>query len=276
MAQDFFTILDSFTRPAVLSRTAGRVKVERVNRSTTTEERDRVKCGTGRAVLSAINTRPPNGILVAMAFIPRAHTAPALAPALAGLASSLAAALVFATAHALIIVPIWNRVAGGVALAAIAGAGCGQAFSVMHPDATHHGMKRAMQLGARYGAHLWLAVAPVSLADALLRAGGVARRYDPLADIVAVLLALAGGWTLGHRVRGTRRAAVWGALATLLLTCAMGGPVPIARNVRALGIWLAVLPACVVAGSTLGAVLTWWECRAAPSSPPSCSEPGSA
>ena len=193
-----------------------------------------------------------------MAFILRAYTAPALAPALAGLASSVAAALVFATAHSLIIVPIWNRVAGGMTLAAIAGAACGHAFSAIHPDAAHHGVKRAVHLGARYGALLWLAVVPVSLADAVLRAAGIARRYDPLADIVAVVLALAGGWILGNSIGRTRRAAVWGALATLLLTCAMGGPVPIARNLRALGIWLAVLPACVVAGSTLGAVLTWW------------------
>jgi hypothetical protein len=201
-----------------------------------------------------------------MALFARARAAPDLAPALAGLASGVAAALVFASAHALIIVPIWNRVAGGMALAAIAGAVCGQAFSVIHPGATDHGTRRAASLGARYGALLWLAVAPVSLADALLRAAGIARRYDPLADIVAVLLALAGGWTLGHLIGRTRRAAVWGALATLLLTCAMGGPVPIARNGRTLGIWLAVLPACVVAGSTLGVLLTWWECRAVPSS----------
>lgn len=200
-----------------------------------------------------------------MALFARSRAIPNLAPALAGFASSVAAALVFATAHALIIVPIWNRVAGGVALAAIAGTFCGQAFSALFPDATHDGMRRAVSLGARYGALLWLAVAPVSLADALLRAAGIARRYDPLADIVAVLLALAGGWILGHRIGGTRRAAMWGALATLLLTCAMGGPVPIARNGRTLGIWLAVLPACVVAGSTLGVLLTWWECRAAPS-----------
>ena len=211
-----------------------------------------------------------------MARFPRAHAAPDLAPALAGLASSVAAALVFATAHSLIIVPIWNRVAGGVALAAIAGAACGQAFSAIHPDAAHHGVKRAVYLGARYGALLWLAVVPVSLVDAVLRVAGIARRYDPLTDIVAVLLALAGGWFLGHRIGRTRRAAAWGALATLLLTCAMGGPVPIARNLRAFGIWLAVLPACVVAGTILGAVLTWWECRASQNSRSSRSALGSA
>ena len=211
-----------------------------------------------------------------MALFARALAAPDLAPALAGLASSVAAALVFATAHAFIIVPIWNRIAGGMALAAVAGAFCGQAFSALYPDATHHGMRRALQFGATYGALLWLTVAPVSLADALLRAAGIARRYDPLADIVAALLALAGGWTLGRRIGRTRRAAEWGALATLLLTCAMGGPVPIARNGRTLGIWLAVLPACTVAGGTLGVLLTWWACRASQSSRSSRSALGSA
>ena len=211
-----------------------------------------------------------------MALFARSRATPDLTPALAGLAGSVAAALVFATAHALIIVPIWNRVAGGVALAAIAGAVCGHAFSVMHPDATHHGMRRALLRGAIYGALLWLAVAPVSLADALLRAAGIARRYVPLADIVAVLLALAGGSSLGHRLGRTRRAAMWGALATLLLTCAMGGPVPITRDSRAFGIWLAVLPACTVAGGTLGVLLTWWACRASQSSRSSRSALGSA
>ena len=37
-----------------------------------------------------------------------------------------------------------------------------------------------------------------------------------------------------------------GAAATLLLTSAMAGPVPIGRSARALGIFLAVLPASLL------------------------------
>jgi hypothetical protein len=54
----------------------------------------------------------------------------------------------------------------------------------------------------------------------------------------------------------TRRAAIAGASATLLLTIAMAGPVPVGRSLRALGIFLAVLPAAVVGGAIL-AGLSW-------------------
>jgi hypothetical protein len=49
----------------------------------------------------------------------------------------------------------------------------------------------------------------------------------------------------------TRRASIAGASATLLLTIAMAGPVPIGRSLRALGIFLAVLPVAVVGGAIL-------------------------
>jgi hypothetical protein len=51
------------------------------------------------------------------------------------------------------------------------------------------------------------------------------------------------------------RGMVAGAAATLFLTFAMAGPVPIARNARALGIYLAVLPASIVGGAILGVVI---------------------
>ena len=178
---------------------------------------------------------------------------------LAGLGSGLAAALVFATAHALLIVPIWDRMLGGVAFAAVAGAGGGWAFGRIQAPTPRLGGMAALRRGAEFGALLWLAVAPVTLADVVLRATGVAPRYELIAVGVALVLALAGGWTLGSRLAGTRRAAIAGAVATLLLTCAMGGPVPIARNMRALGIWLAVLPACIVAGVVLASTARAWR-----------------
>jgi hypothetical protein len=57
-------------------------------------------------------------------------------------------------------------------------------------------------------------------------------------------------------LRGTRRAAVAGAVASLVLTMATAGPVPVARSGRALGIFLALLPAAVLAGCVLAAA-TW-------------------
>jgi hypothetical protein len=110
----------------------------------------------------------------------------------------------------------------------------------------------SMLAGARFGALLWLAVAPVTLVGALLPGTGFARRYETLEVIIAVVLALAGGAVLGDRLAGTWRARAAGALSGLLLTVAMAGPVPIANGGRAVRIFLAVLPVCGVAGAVLG------------------------
>jgi hypothetical protein len=154
---------------------------------------------------------------------------------------------VFAVAHAIVIVPVWNRSAFGLLSGALAGAVAGWAYTELGFDA------RAAS-GARFGALLWLAVVPVTLADALLRMLGIAPRYEIVAVIVAVVLALGGGALLGWRRTRRWRAAVAGAAATMLLTMAMAGPVPVGRSVRALAIFLALLPTAIVGGVVLGGI----------------------
>ncbi len=115
---------------------------------------------------------------------------------IAGAIAGLLAGLAFAALHALIIVPIWDRMLMGLAF----GAGAG------------------------------------------------------ITDAIAVLLAVSGGvavaWLRARRVRS----AVAMSLAALCLTLAMGGPVPVARSVRAAEIYLAVLVASLFAGVVLGAL----------------------
>ena len=175
---------------------------------------------------------------------------------IAGFLSGLAAGLVFATAHALLIVPIWNRMAFGLSSAAVAGLAAGWAFVELGFDragadprpswATH------AAAGLRFGALLWLAVVPVTLADTALRLAGIAPRFELVAVVVAVCLAITSGGFLGSRLGGTRRAMIAGAAATLLLTIAMAGPVPLPNGRRAVAIFLSVLPACMTAGLILG------------------------
>ena len=158
---------------------------------------------------------------------------------LAGVAGSLAAALVFASLHAVLIVPIWQHVPSAMVFTGVVGAGAGLAFAEIHGSsrlATH-----SPRDGARFGALLWLAVVPVTLVDALLRTTGVAPRYELFAVTVAVVLA-------------------------------------IGRSSRAFGIWLAVLPACVVAGLVMVGMLAIIARvgTAAPRSLSSRSEAGSA
>lgn len=163
----------------------------------------------------------------------------------------MAGALLFATLHAIIIVPIWDRMTSGLIFGAIAGAGAGWAFAEWYPAAVRARTKSNVGIGARFGALLWVAVAPVTGADAFLRAVGLAPRYELLAVAVAVLLALAGGGALGWLVTRRFRGGLAGAVAGLLLTLAMSGPVPVGRSSRALNIFLAVLPAAVLGGLAL-------------------------
>jgi hypothetical protein len=172
----------------------------------------------------------------------------------AGVLAGLCGALVFALAHAMIIVPIWSRSGSGFVLGALAGLVAGWAYGELGFDPTRNPARSLsvhLASGGAFGALLWLAVVPVSLVDALLRVLGIAPRYELGAVGVAVILALTGGALLGWGLMRTRRASLAGASATLLLTIAMAGPVPIGRSLRALGIFLAVLPAAVVGGVIL-------------------------
>jgi len=96
-----------------------------------------------------------------------------------------------------------------------------------------------------------MVVAPVTVADAVLRTLGLTPRYEILAVAVALVLALAGGGALGWQITRRFRGALAGAAAGLLLVVAMAGPVPVGRSARAFNIFLAVLPAAVLGGIAL-------------------------
>lgn len=169
----------------------------------------------------------------------------------AGAVAGLVAALFFAAAHALIIVPIWDRMTGGLAFGVGAGAVAGWAYHELYGVTAQRVWSAALR-GAIFGALLWLTVAPVSLVDAALRFVGFLPRYELAGVVIAVALAITSGAVWGWRGTKRKRGAVAVAAAALALTIAMGGPVPIGRSVWALGIFLAVLPAAIVAGAVVG------------------------
>lgn len=173
-----------------------------------------------------------------------------------GALAGVGAGLVFATAHAFIIVPIWDRMATGLAFAAVAGAVGGWTFTELYPQESGTRAAAAAAAGARYGALLWLAVSPVSAVDAALRRGGILPRYELVGVGVAVVLALATGALFGWYRTRRRRGVMAGAAATLLLTITMAGPVPIGNSPRAFSIFLSVLPASIIGGTIL-AVCIW-------------------
>ena len=177
--------------------------------------------------------------------------APVWMATIAGFVSGLLGALGFAAAHALLIVPIWGRMGAGLLFGALAGSVAGWALTELEPAPANESVGATAARGARFGARLWCLVAPVTVADALLRLAGIAPRRELLAVAVALTLAVGAGAAYGWRRSHRRRGALAGAAATLLLTVAMAGPVPISRSSRALGIFLAVLPLAALAGGIL-------------------------
>ena len=168
---------------------------------------------------------------------------------LAGVLAGLGGALVFATVHAILIVPIWTRAAGGFAFGAVAGGAIGLAYTELAFEARAHA-------GVRFGALLWLVVAPVTLVDATLRALQ-APRSETIAVVVAVALSLAGGALLGWARARSWRAVLAGGAAALALMLVMGGPVAVGRGPRGVGIFFGVLLAAAVGGALLGSLSCW-------------------
>ena len=169
---------------------------------------------------------------------------------LAGAAAGLIAGLAFAGAHALIITPIWSRMIGGLLFGVIAGAAAAWAYGELQAEHT----PASVASGLRFGVMLWLSVVPVTLVDAALRATGYAYAHRDITDAIAVVLAVAGGVTLGVLRGPRRRATVACAVASLVVTMAMGGPVPVGRNVRTVEILFAVLLASLVGGVAVGVI----------------------
>ncbi|HJU89844.1 MAG TPA: hypothetical protein VJ672_10655 [Gemmatimonadaceae bacterium] len=200
-----------------------------------------------------MSTAQPDAATIDVATTVRSATRQAV---LAGGVAGLAAALTFATAHAIIIVPIWNRMGSGILSAVLGGLAAGWAFAELGfipRGQFSRGVYAAA--GARYGALLWLAVVPVTLVDTVLRLTGFTDFAELGAVAIAVTLAIGAGALLGDRRVGSNRARIAGAAATLMLTIAMAGPVPLPNGARAIGIFLAVLPACIVAGVVLAVIV---------------------
>jgi len=174
----------------------------------------------------------------------------ARAAVLAGAVAGLTAGLTFATAHAFIITPIWDRMVGGLVFGMLAGAAAGWAYAELQPPAS----TGSLRSGLAFGVLLWLAVVPVTLANAPLRTSGFAHAHESLTDAIAVVLAVAGGAALGWLRAARLRAVVACGAAAVVVTMAMGGPVPVVNGVRPIEILFAVLAASLIGGAVVGAL----------------------
>lgn len=155
----------------------------------------------------------------------------------------LVGAVSFATVHALAIMPIWNRIPGGLIQAVPAGIALAWAFDHL---ARTEGWRTAAH-GAAFGALLFLTLVPGTAFSNALRLAGV-RAGDWPGALGALAVAAATGWSAGWILTRDRRAARALAIATVILTIGASGPIPVVNGPRAAWLFVGFIPICVAAG----------------------------
>ena len=166
-----------------------------------------------------------------------------------GALAGVTGAALFAIIHSLLIFPVWARFLGHLPFALGAGVGLALAYDEAAFAAP---CWRSPVGGARFGLITFLALAPATLFSNGLRAiGAFGGANGPVGVagtlVLAVVSGATGGWLVTRRSRG---AYAFGA-ATLALTTAMGGTIPIVNSVRATWMFAGFLPICVGSGVAL-------------------------
>jgi len=156
--------------------------------------------------------------------------------------------LLFGFLHALLIEPIWSRLIGGLPFALLASAG----ITWCHYELVVHNRSRGgIVSGAAFGAAVWIALLPMTLLAAAIRAAGLRPRLGgfeaPLEFLVAAATGAVAGLALTRSLRGTLSAAA--CMAAVVL--AMGGPIAIGVGKTQRLLFLGFLPVFIGAGALL-------------------------
>lgn len=166
----------------------------------------------------------------------------------AGAAAGLIGVGVFGLVHAVIIVPIWDSLLGGVPFGVGGGLVMGWALSELRAagrwEATVWG-------GLTFGLLMWVLLVPMTAFGAILRATGVHGTDDAWEIVVECLLAFGMGALTGRLIGRRWRSALAVGSASLGLALAMGGPIPVTNSVRAAQLFAAFAGVYAFCGLTL-------------------------
>ena len=149
---------------------------------------------------------------------------------LSGVLAGCLAEIAFLALHAVVIVPIWRSAGSGLPFVIICGALIGGGLHLVFPPRAY----------LMIGAFLWGAVAITTL---IVQAGRALLVPPPELLEVAVSLLVSGGYGawVGQRMRGTRKAAIGGAVASMAMLVAASGPF-IQTTKRAMLLFFGLLP----------------------------------
>jgi hypothetical protein len=167
--------------------------------------------------------------------------------------------VLFGAAHAVVIVPIWSRLFGGVPFGLSAGVAMGWALFELRAAGR---FTSAPLSGLGFGVLLSVTLLPMTTVSVLLRETGFHSTDDTWETILEVLLAVMMGGAVGWVMTHQKRPALALAVASLGLALAQGGPIPVTNSIRAARLMAAVsllYPFCGLALALLVSVRT--RCR---------------
>ena len=168
---------------------------------------------------------------------------------IAGAVIGLLGVALFGAIHAAIIVPIWTRLSGGIPFAVGAGLAIGWAFYELRGSARFN----AGVIGAlAFGILLWATLIPMTLFGVIVRATGIHGQDDAWEVVLELALTFGTSVAAGRLISGRWRAALALGTASLALTLAQAGPIPVMNSGRAASLFAALAAVYLVCIITLG------------------------
>ncbi len=170
---------------------------------------------------------------------------------IAGTVIGLLGVVLFGAIHAVIIIPIWTRLLGGIPFGLVAGLAMGWAL---------YELRVPLQSRARviitlaFGVLLWATLIPMTLFGVMLRVTGMHGRDNAWEVLSESVLAVGTGGAAGRLITGRWRAALALGAASLAATLTQAGPLPVTNSVRAAWLFAALTVVYVVCGLALGFV----------------------
>jgi hypothetical protein len=170
---------------------------------------------------------------------------------IAGVLAGLLGVALFGVIHAAIIVPIWTRLSGGIPFAVGAGLAIGWAFyEIRGPARLNAGVIRALA----FGFLLWATLIPMTLFGVIVRATGIHGQDDAWEVVVELVLTFGTGVAAGRLISGRWRAALALGTASLALTLAQAGPIPVMNSGRAASLFAALAAVYLICMIALGPI----------------------
>jgi hypothetical protein len=180
---------------------------------------------------------------------------------IAGAVTGLLGVALFGVIHAAIIVSIWTRLIGGIPFGVGAGLAIGWAFYELRGSAR---LEIGVLDALAFGFLLWATLIPMTLFGVIVRATGIHGQDDAWEVVVELVLTFGAGAIAGRLIGRRWRAALALGAASLALTLAQAGPIPVMNSGRAASLFAAIAAvylACVIAlgfvASVVSKLLRW-------------------